>query len=63
MMINDEKFETVTVKAFCERIGISISRLYALWHRHAGPPRVVTAIDAYETAKSAYSALSWSTLE
>lgn len=33
--------KNVTVKEFTSAIGISVSRLYALWDRNAGPPRIV----------------------
>lgn len=35
----------VSVKEFCKVAGISVSRLYALFHRNAGPPRVITHVD------------------
>lgn len=38
--------KTVTVKEFASTIGISVSRLYALWKKPGkGPPRVIAAID------------------
>jgi hypothetical protein len=51
-MINDktlqkQPFETVTVKQFCTAISISVSRLYALWDRNVGPPRIIATIDGY----------------
>ncbi|WP_139217676.1 hypothetical protein [Phyllobacterium sp. CL33Tsu] len=35
------------MKGFCTRIGISEVRLYKLWRRQAGPPRVVLQPPGY----------------
>lgn len=39
--------QTVTVRDFCQRVGLSIARLYALWHRNAGPPRITVSVAGY----------------